>query len=479
VNVGRRVAEPSMNTAPTRLRRCPTRSGTSSLGTVTQGVGSRRGLSVRRRSAPGSGEPGPAQPPDVADGPSHHVEVPEATAAVIHALPGAALVAAADGSVVLATAPAVALRLVRHGRLQVEELLDVVRAVAGDGAPRDATVEAGWRGRIRPDGAGRSLAARARVLPVDGDRQMVLLLVEDRTEALRVEAARQDFVVNVSHELKTPVGAISLLAEAMQAAADDPEAVTRFARRMQSESERLATLVGEIVELSRLQLHDPVERAVPLQVAELVVAAFDRSRVDADTKGIELVSHVPHGVVVTGNRNDLVSALGNLVANALAYSPSQSRVTVTAAPAQPSRSPDGRPAVPPAPATGTTTPGTTLASAPGGETPDMVDIAVADQGIGIPADKLDRIFERFFRLDEARSRATGGTGLGLAIVKHIATGHGGSVRVWSVRGAGSTFTLRLPVRASGAVRLVVADEDGPVAPGGDRGPRVRAGGGAR
>jgi len=361
--------------------------------------------------------------------------VPEATAAVIHALPGAALVAAADGSVVLATAPAVALRLVRHGRLQVEELLDLVRGVAGDGSPRDATVDAGWRGRIRPDGAGRSLAARARVLPVDGDRELVLLLVEDRTEALRVEAARQDFVVNVSHELKTPVGAISLLAEAMQAAADDPAAVTRFARRMQSESERLATLVGEIVELSRLQLHDPVERAAPLEVAELVGAAFDRSRVDADTKGIELVSHVPRGVVVTGNRNDLVSALGNLVANALAYSPSQSRVTVTAAPAQPSRSPDGRPE------TAATT-----------DAPAMVDIAVADQGIGIPADKLDRIFERFFRLDEARSRATGGTGLGLAIVKHIASGHGGTVRVWSVRGAGSTFTLRLPVHAPGAVR---------------------------
>lgn len=418
----------------------------------------------------GPGEQGPVQSTASPDGGRSEVEVPEATAAVIHALPGAALVAAADGSVVLATAPAVALRLVRHGRLQVEELLDVVRAVAGDGEPRDAIVEAGWRGRIRPDGAGRSLAARARVLPIDGDRQLVLLLVEDRTEALRVEAARQDFVVNVSHELKTPVGAISLLAEAMQAAADDPEAVTRFARRMQSESERLATLVGEIVELSRLQLHDPVERAVPLQVAELVVAAFDRSRVDADAKGIELVSHVPHGVLVTGNRSDLVSALGNLVANALAYSPSQSRVTVTAAPAQPSRSPDGRPEASSAPPTGT---------APGSEAPAMLDIAVADHGIGIPADKLDRIFERFFRLDEARSRATGGTGLGLAIVKHIATGHGGSVRVWSVRGAGSTFTLRLPVQAPGAVRVVVADDDGPVAAGTDRGPGIRAGGGAR
>lgn len=346
--------------------------------------------------------------------------MPEATAAVVQALPGAALVVAADGQVLLATPPAVALRLARHGRLQVEELVELVRGVADDGMPRDVTVEAGWRGRIRPDGAGRSLAARARSLPGPGERELVLLLVEDRTEALRVEAARQDFVVNVSHELKTPVGAIALLAEAMQAAADDPAAVTRFARRMQSETERLTTLVGEIVELSRLQLHDPVGNAVQLRVAELVAAAFDRSVVDADTKEIELVSHVPDGLLVTGNRSDLVSALGNLVENALAYSPSQTRVTVTAGEVP---GPDGAP---------------------------VVEIAVSDQGIGIPADKLDRVFERFFRLDEARSRVTGGTGLGLAIVKHIATGHGGSVRVWSVRGAGSTFTLSLPVHPAPA-----------------------------
>jgi len=379
------------------------------------GTSPRRGLSVlRARSvaerltptqATGSELPPEPDPP----------ELPDEIAAVLQVLPGAVLVVAADGEVVLATRPTRELRLLRHDRLQVQELLELVRAVAADGLARDVNVQAGWRGRIRPDGAGRSLAGSARALPVTGPRPLVLLLVEDRTEALRVEAARQDFVVNVSHELKTPVGAISLLAEAMQAAADDPAAVTRFAHRMQSETERLATLVGEIVELSRLQLHDSGESVAQLGVAELVGSAFDRCRVDAEAKRIELVSHVPRELLVAGNRNDLISALGNLVANALAYSPSHTRVTVTAVQL-------------PADAHGLT----------------MVEIAVADQGIGIPADKLDRIFERFYRLDEARSRATGGTGLGLAIVKHIATGHGGSVRVWSVRGAGSTFTLGLP-----------------------------------
>ena len=391
------------------------------------GSGTRRGLSVLRPrggatavAAPDGSQRPPADP---------GVELPEGTAAVLHALPGAAMVVAHDGQVVLATAPAVALRVVRYGRLQVAELLELVRSVAGDGIARDVTVDAGWRGRIRPDGAGRSLAVRASLLPVASEHPRVLLLIEDRTEALRVDAARQDFVVNVSHELKTPVGAISLLAEAMQAAADDPAAVTRFARRMQSEAERLARLVGEIVELSRLQLHDPVEDSVPLLVAELVAAVFDRSRVDAEAKDIEMVAAVPEGLMVPGNRADLTSALGNLVENAMAYSPSQTRVTVTAAPVPPD-----------------------------GDTPASVEIAVADQGIGIPADKLDRVFERFYRLDEARSRATGGTGLGLAIVKHVASGHGGSVRVWSVRGAGSTFTLQLPAEAPGSLRPHPADD---------------------
>ncbi len=423
------------------------------------GAGTRRGLSVLRPRGTPSGPADGAAPDPAADSPAadnravdnravdsatagphdSRPELPEGTAAVLHALPGAAMVVAHDGQVVLATAPAVALRVVRHGRLQVHELVELVRNVAGDGEARDATVEAGWRGRIRPDGAGRSLAARARLLPVAAGYPRVLLLIEDRTEALRVDAARQDFVVNVSHELKTPVGAITLLAEAMQAAADDPAAVTRFARRMHSEAERLARLVGEIVELSRLQLHDPVEDSVPLQVAELVAAAFDRSRVDADAKDIEMVAAVPAGLVVTGNRSDLTSALGNLVENALAYSPSQTRVTVTAA----------------------------SAPAPDGDAPAMIDIAVADQGIGIPADKLDRVFERFFRLDEARSRVTGGTGLGLAIVKHIASGHGGSVRVWSVPGAGSTFTLQLPAQQSDQQSARQSDQSArPDRPGG-------------
>ena len=379
------------------------------------------GLPLPETAAP---DPGTAPPlPDTdprpdpvaaADAVVPGLELPDGVRAVVGALPGAALVLGPGGSVLLANRAAERLRLVLLGRLQVDELAEPARLVLADGAPRDVAVRAGWRGRNRPDGGGGSLAARVRLLPDPDGRPLALLLVEDRTAQLRVEAARQDFVVNVSHELKTPVGALALLAEATRQAADDPVAVVRFAGRMEAEAARLAALVAEIVQLSRVQLHDPAPTAVRVPVDQLVGLVFDRSRTDAEAKRIALVSAVPAGLAVVGDRGDLVSALGNLVSNALAYSPSHTRVTVAAS------------------------------TVPRPGHPDWVEIAVSDQGIGIPADKQGRIFERFFRLDEARSRATGGTGLGLAIVKHVASGHGGSVRVWSVPGAGSTFTLRLP-----------------------------------
>jgi two-component system sensor histidine kinase SenX3 len=237
----------------------------------------------------------------------------------------------------------------------------------------------------------------------------VLALVEDRTRERRIEAVRRDFVANVSHELKTPVGAIKLLAEAVQNAADDPEAVHRFSSRMLTESDRLTHLVQQVIELSRLQGDEPLESPEPVRLDEVIPVAVDTSAMDAGAKDIKVIVEGTSDVAVLGNHEQVAAAVANLVANAVHYSDPGSKVLVT------TRTTDG-----------------------------CVEISVVDQGIGIPKDEIDRIFERFYRVDPARHRSTGGTGLGLSIVKHVAATHGGDVRVWSVEGQGSTFTLTLP-----------------------------------
>ncbi|MFC6342461.1 sensor histidine kinase, partial [Nocardioides hankookensis] len=239
--------------------------------------------------------------------------------------------------------------------------------------------------------------------------RLVLALVEDRTRERRVEAVRRDFVGNVSHELKTPVGAIRLLAEAVNDAADDPEAVKRFSSRMLIESERLSRLVQQVIELSRLQGDDPLEAPIPVSIDAAIDIAVDTSAIDAVTKHIDVVTSGAKGVEVLGNTELVTAAVANLVANAVSYSESGSTVLVS-----------------------------TKADE------HNVSISVVDQGIGIPNEEIDRIFERFYRVDPARHRSTGGTGLGLSIVKHVAASHGGDVNVWSVEGQGSTFTLTLP-----------------------------------
>jgi two-component system sensor histidine kinase SenX3 len=229
-----------------------------------------------------------------------------------------------------------------------------------------------------------------------------------------VEEVRRDFVANISHELKTPVGALALLAETMEEAADDPEAVRRFAGRMRQEASRLTYLVKDLITLSRIQAADPVPDPNPVRLDAIVVEAVDRCRMKASARGIDLVVNCDPGLIVLGDEDLLVTALRNVLENAVGYSPEKTRVVVTA-----SRD-DMRTA----------------------------KISVADQGIGIPERDLERIFERFYRVDPARSRATGGTGLGLAIVKHVMAAHGGKVTVWSEEGVGSTFTLQLPVLSS-------------------------------
>jgi len=239
--------------------------------------------------------------------------------------------------------------------------------------------------------------------------RLVLALVEDRTRERRVEAVRRDFVANVSHELKTPVGAIRLLAEAVHDAADDPEAIKRFSQRILTESDRLSRLVQQVIELSRLQADDPLEAPIVVALDEVIRVAVDTSAIDADSKRISIVTGGTPNLEVFGNEEQVTAAVANLVANAVSYSESDATVLVS------TKADD-----------------------------ETVEISVVDQGIGIPPDEIDRIFERFYRVDPARHRSTGGTGLGLSIVKHVAATHGGDIRVWSVEGQGSTLTLTLP-----------------------------------
>ncbi|TWP47732.1 sensor histidine kinase [Lentzea tibetensis] len=234
----------------------------------------------------------------------------------------------------------------------------------------------------------------------------------DESEAVRLEKTRRDFVANVSHELKTPVGALALLAEAVLDASDDQDEVRRFSAKIMQEATRLGTLVTELIALSRLQGAEKLPELTEVEVDVVISEALSRSKLAAESVNIDIATDEPSGLLVPGDRTLLVTALSNLLDNAVAYSPPGSPVSVSR------RLIDGH-----------------------------VEIAVTDRGIGIAADQQVRVFERFYRVDKARSRATGGTGLGLAIVKHVAANHGGEVKLWSLPGTGSTFTLRLPAAA--------------------------------
>ena len=343
-------------------------------------------------------------------------QLPPGVASVLSVLSSSAVVLDSEDRVLQASVAARAYGLVRGDELVVQELLALARQVRRDSEIREGDLEVSTRGA---NGRTTSLAVRVAPLgPAVGGGGLVLLLIEDQTESRRVEEVRRDFVANTSHELKTPVGALALLAETVEDAADDPEAVRRFAGRMRQEAARLTNLVQDMITLSRIQAAEPVPDPVPVKLDDVVAEALDRCRMRASARGIELVATGGHGLSVLGDEDLLITALRNLLENAVAYSPDKTRVDVS------------------------------VSLARGG----AVEISVADQGIGIPERDLERIFERFYRVDPARSRATGGTGLGLAIVKHVTAAHGGKVTVVSTEGAGSTFTLRLPLR-SDAVRV--------------------------
>ncbi len=272
----------------------------------------------------------------------------------------------------------------------------------------DGEVDLSPRKRSRPGRSGLSVRGHVRLLTED-DRRFAVIYVDDQSEHARMEATRRDFVANVSHELKTPVGAMGVLAEAILASGDDGETVRHFAAKMVTESNRLADMVGELIELSRLQGAERLPDLEAVDVDTVVSEALSRHKVSADNAHITITTDPPTGFRVLGDQTLLVTAMANLVSNAIAYSPDGSSVSV-------SRRRRG----------------------------DNIEIAVTDRGIGIARDDQERVFERFFRVDKARSRATGGTGLGLAIVKHVAANHNGSIRLWSQQGTGSTFTLSIP-----------------------------------
>jgi len=372
--------------------------------------------------------------------------LPPGVADVLTVLRSSAVVLDADDMVVRASPAAYSFGIVRGDRVVAADLLDLARSVRRHGEIREAELELP-RG---PLGDG-TVSVLARVAPLGAS--FVLLLVEDRTEAKRVDQVRRDFVANISHELKTPVGAMALLAEAVLDAAGDADEVRRFAGRMQTESRRLSALVQDVIDLSRLQGHDPLRAPERVPVTTVVAEAVDRSRLAADAKDIRLTVraadvlavhdtdglavhdtdglavhdtdglavhdtdglavHDTDGLAVRGDAQQLVMALGNLVDNAVRHSPADTQVSVAVR-------------------------GVTDGAA------DLVEISVSDEGPGIAEADRERVFERFYRVDDARSRDTGGTGLGLAIVKHVALSHGGEVTVWSAEGTGSTFTLRLP-----------------------------------
>ena len=353
-------------------------------------------LSRRRRGASVEAEPDfdtqlPAVPPEVSE--------------LLKVLRSSAMIIGPHDEVIEATTAARNLGLVRGSRIAVPELLDLARAVRRDRALRATEVE------LRRGSAGAATHLATRVAPLGPD--LIIVLAEDQTASRRLEQTRRDFVANVSHELKTPVGAMALLAEAVEHAADDPPAVRKFAERMAVESTRLTELVAQIIDLSRLQTDDPLQQPEVVEVDAVLADAVDRCRVDAEQRRISLTLAGTKGCRVLGSARQLSVAVGNLVENAVVYSDPGARVVVAAH--VDARSDD-----------------------------DYVEITVSDNGIGIGSAELDRIFERFYRVDYARSRANGGTGLGLAIVKHIAATHGGAVSVWSQPGHGSTFTLRIP-----------------------------------
>jgi two-component system sensor histidine kinase SenX3 len=324
--------------------------------------------------------------------------------AVLNSLNRESIILDASGNIIFETNKTSLLNLVSEGKVTSEELSALVRVVRRTGKSQEGSIEVA-RG---PIGKGkRELQITATLISPDGS---VLILVDDEGEKQRVDAVRRDFITNISHELKTPIQALTLNSDALLEVKNEPEKVILFANKIKTQANRLNDLVQEIINLSKLQDSDPLDMAAQVDITNVINEAVDQCEALAQARNVLIDIGDVKNAAVTGNREQLVMAVHNLVENAINYSPEKTRVTLS----------------------------TKLES-------QIIEILVKDQGIGIADENLDRIFERFYRVDPARSRATGGTGLGLSIVKHVVKNHGGDVKVWSAPGVGSTFAIRLPI----------------------------------
>ena len=322
----------------------------------------------------------------------------------LDAIPQGVVISDEQGQVVFRNARASTVIGTRHGDALAAQAVDELLEQSRRGTAAERTLELYGPPR-------RTLMMRSETID-DGDHQLgIIAVLDDVSDRRRLEAVRRDFVANVSHELKTPVGALSLLAETLLAE-NDPEVSQRLAGRIQTESLRVNRIIEDLLDLSRIEAEEHPPRE-PLQASLIMAEAVERVRSVAEQRHVKLLVDEPEPpVTLVGDRRQLVAALHSLLENAVKYSDEGSSVQV-------------------------------FGRVNGG----WVELIVRDQGIGIPARDLERIFERFYRVDHGRSRQTGGTGLGLSIVRHVANNHQGLVHVESREGDGSTFTLRLPVAA--------------------------------
>lgn len=320
---------------------------------------------------------------------------------LIQSLPDIVIWVDGDNRIKYASEVALSLNIARDEKIQIDSLESLISTARKVDEPITKKIKA-----KRPLGIAK-LNLDTWVMRLE--RGEVLLWAQNNSIISRVETVRRDFVANISHELKTPVGALSLLAEAIEEAGKDSETIQKFAKRIGPETKRLTNVIRDIIDLSQVQSDDPLASASPVEVDRVINDAIDAVQLLADLHSIEIVQVKSPDVKIMGDEYQLVMAIRNLLSNAITFSPVNSRITVGA------KLKDG-----------------------------VVEITVSDQGIGISLENQSRIFERFYRVDPARSRSTGGTGLGLAIVKHVCENHGGEVSVWSVQGQGSTFTMKFP-----------------------------------
>jgi two-component system sensor histidine kinase SenX3 len=341
---------------------------------------------------------------------------PDLVAEVLELMGSVGIVLDGSNRVVGTNSWAESFGLVARGLLVHAEIADLAKR-----ARSGSNIES-FEGVLRVGLAQEKVSVAAKAKLVAGD--YVVLVLEDRTSDIRLDKTRRDFIENISHELKTPIGAIALLSEAIQEAGDDREAVAKFASSLNKESSRLTFLVQDIIKLSRLQSEEVLASAEIVDLHDVMAEAIDRNEQLAASRKIQLNSEQAPKLEVFGNKEMLITAVKNLIENAISYSE----------------------------------PGTSVGIGCSAKE-SIAEITVTDSGAGISPENQQRIFERFYRADPSRSRETGGTGLGLSIVKHVAKIHRGEIKLFSQVGVGSTFTLRVPLAtasdpATGTIDLV-------------------------